>query len=94
MGFESDPHNVFNMDMHDQEGGSFWVLRSWISICQEYDLVKAGNLPPQAGLADTTVYVGSKDLVAAWAGDQNRPGRKDVQVMVEGPAMLPMDQIA
>ena len=65
-----------------------------LDICQEYDVtISLGDACVQAALQMVPMYARLKNWFAL-ENLQNVHGRKNVQVMVEGPGHMPMDQIA
>lgn len=83
------------MDVHDGEENPFYEYYDEIlEICREHDVtISLGDACRPGCLADASDVCQIEELVRL--GElTKRAWEKDVQVMVEGPGHMPMDQIA
>ena len=83
------------LDVHDRPGEPLLrILRRDFDICREYDVtISLGDACRPGCLADATDVCQINELVRL--GELTRRAwEKDVQVLVEGPGHVPMDQIA
>lgn len=82
------------MSMTGEENPFFAHYDEILDICREYDVtVSLGDACRPGCLADATDAVQIEELIRLGELTE-RAWKKDVQVMVEGPGHVPMDQIA